>query len=103
MKIKNKSNQYLFLFDVGDKKFKFNPSDIVDIGDCNIDEEILCEQGWTKILHKTIPEKQKVFTITTKSGKKIKCSGRHRFPLSNGEEKTCSNLKIGDILLSKNI
>jgi len=86
-----------------DTKIESKHRGLIDIGDCNIDEEILCEQGWTKILHKTIPEKQKVFTITTKSGKKIKCSGRHRFPLSNGEEKTCSNLKIGDILLSKNI
>ena len=86
-----------------DTKIESRERGLIEIGDCKVNEEIWCEQGWTKILHKTIPEKQKVFMITTKSGKKIKCSGKHRFPLSNGEEKTCSNLKPGDILLSKNI
>jgi intein/homing endonuclease len=86
-----------------DTKIESKERGLINIGDCKVDEEILCEQGWTKILHKTIPEKQKVFMITTKSGKKIKCSGKHRFPLSNGEEKSCSDLKHGDILLSKNI
>lgn len=86
-----------------DTKIESRDRGLIEIGDCKVNDEILCEQGWTKILHKTLPEKQKVFMITTKSGKKIKCSGKHRFPLSNGEEKTCSSLKPGDILLSKNI
>lgn len=83
-----------------DTKIESKERGLIEIWDCNINEEILCEQGWTKILHKTLPEKQKVFMITTKSGKKIRCSGKHRFPLNNGEEKTCFNLKPGDILLS---
>jgi hypothetical protein len=86
-----------------DTKIESKERGLINIGDCKVDDEILCEHGWTKILHKTIPEKQKVFMIITKSGKKIKCSGKHRFPLSNGEEKSCSDLKQGDILLSKNI
>jgi intein/homing endonuclease len=86
-----------------DTKIESRERGLIEIGDCNINDEILCEQGWTKILHKTLPEKQRVFMITTKSGKKIKCSGKHRFPLASGEEKPCFALKAGDILLSKNI
>ena len=86
-----------------DTKIESRERGLIEIGDCNINDEILCEQGWTKILHKTLPEKQRVFMITTKSGKKIKCSGKHRFPLASGEEKPCFALKPGDILLSKNI
>lgn len=45
--------------------------------------------------------KQAVFEITTKSGKKIKCSAKHKFPTSAGLQSIESGLKIGTKLIIK--
>ena len=45
--------------------------------------------------------KQAVFEITTKSGKKIKCSAKHKFPTSAGLQSLESGLKIGTKLIIK--
>jgi len=45
--------------------------------------------------------KQPVFEITTKSGKKIKCSAKHKFPTSAGLQSLESGLKIGSKLIIK--
>jgi len=42
-----------------------------------------------------------VFEITTKSGKKIKCSAKHKFPTSAGLQSLESGLKIGSKLIIK--
>ena len=45
--------------------------------------------------------KQPVFEITTKSGKKIKCSAKHKFPTSAGLQSLEAGLKIGSKLIIK--
>jgi len=45
--------------------------------------------------------KQPVFEITTKSGKKIKCSAKHKFPTFTGLQTLETGLKIGDKLIIK--
>lgn len=84
-----------------DTKIETKNKGLISILDLKIGDYISCEQGWTKVLYKTLPEKQKIYKITTASGKSIKCSGNHRFPTADGLELKASILKIGDVLLSK--
>jgi replicative DNA helicase len=46
-------------------------------------------------------EKQQVYEITTKSGKKIRCSNKHIFPTVMGERNILSGLSVGDKLFVK--
>ena len=86
-----------------DTKIETKSRGTINISELEVGELISCENGWTSVLHKTLPEKQKIFKITTKSGKIIKCSGKHRFPIANGLELEAKNLKVGDVLLSRNV
>ena len=47
--------------------------------------------------------KQHVYEITTKSGKKIKCSDRHLFPTTTGLRNIQNGLSIGDKLYTKSL
>ena len=86
-----------------DTKIETKDRGTINISELYVGDSILCENGWTKVLCKTIPEKQKIYKITTKSGKIIRCSGKHRFPTSDGLELEARNLKVSDVLLSKNV
>ena len=68
--------------------------------DVKIGDELLSDEGYN-IVKKIYPIEEKPrYLITTKSGKKIICSGEHRFP--TGKEKVYksihSGLKIGEKL-----
>lgn len=68
--------------------------------DVKIGDELLSDEGYN-IVKKIYPIEEKPrYLITTKSGKKIICSGEHRFPI--GKEKVYksihSGLKIGEKL-----
>ena len=69
----------------------------IKIKDISINDYILTEDGYKKIINKTNIIKQKVFLIKTKSGKQLKASGNHIFPTINGDVK-CSDLNIGSNL-----
>lgn len=72
----------------------------VRLSEINIGDRIMGKNGFVTVnkVHPTI--KQPVFEITTKTGKKIKCSAKHKFPTENGLLKELANgLTIGDKLL----
>lgn len=54
--------------------------------------------GPVKVLEVLPIIKQQVFEITTKSGKKIKCSAKHKFPTQTGLLSIETGLKIGEKL-----
>lgn len=65
-------------------------------------EEILTHKGYKKVIKIFPVEKQPVYKIKLKSGKEIICSGRHEFPLKNGETKSIEEgLEKGFKLLVK--
>lgn len=70
--------------------------DTVKIGDY-----LTSNDGPVKVLEILPIVKKPVFEITTKSGKKIKCSTTHKFPTIDGLKTIESGLKIGDKLIIK--
>lgn len=68
------------------------------IKDLQVGEEILSHSGYVTVDHIFPVEKQDVYEITTKSGKKILCSANHIFPTTNGEKNINTGLSIGDSL-----
>lgn len=75
---------------------------ITEIKDINEGDEILTHDGYKKIITKFPIEKQPVYKITTKSGKTIKVSAKHEFPVGYGKLKSIkTGLQVGDKLLTK--
>lgn len=75
---------------------------IIEIGTINEGDEILTHDGFKKVTKVFPIEKQPVYEIKTKSGKTIKVSAKHEFPVKYGKLKSISNgLKVGDLLLTK--
>lgn len=73
-----------------------------EIKDVIIGDEILTHSGYKKVTNIFPIEKQKVYKIKTKSGKEIKVSDKHDFPVSSGALKSIrTGLSIGDSLLIK--
>ncbi len=73
----------------------------IQIKDINVGDEILSNEGYSKVRLKTTPVKQNLLKITTESGKVIKCSHRHIFPKNDNKEPIecmAKNLKVGDEL-----
>ena len=65
-------------------------------------DEILTHEGYKKITEVFPIQKQAIYKIKTKSGKEIKVSAKHEFPVKYGKLKSISTgLKIGDKLLTK--
>ena len=81
----------------GEKELETN---IVNL---NIGDKIKSKNGFNTVTNKYDIEKQKVYKITTKSGKIIKCSKKHIFPTSEKEKSIESGLTIGDKLIINNI
>ena len=70
------------------------------IKDLQVGEEILSHSGYVTVDHVFPVEKQDVYEITTKSGKKILCSANHIFPTTSGEKNINTGLSVGDSLFS---
>lgn len=72
------------------------------IKDVVIGDEILTHDGYKKVTDVFPIEKQQVYKIKTKSGKEIKVSAKHDFPVDSGVLKSIrTGLSIGDKLLIK--
>lgn len=85
-----------------DTKVTIENQGVIEIKNVNIGDKILTNEGF-KFISNVFPiEKQPVYEITTKSGKKIKVSKKHIFPIVGGVEKSINTgLKVGDKLFSK--
>jgi replicative DNA helicase len=74
----------------------------IEIKDVKVNDNILTHDGYKKVSHVFPIEKQAVYKIKTKSGKEIKVSARHEFPVVNGKLMSISSgLSVGDKLLLK--
>ena len=72
------------------------------INTLSVGDEILSKNGKFNKVRIVYPkEKQKVYKITTKSGKIIECSDLHLFPTENGFKNIQEGLICGDKLLVK--
>lgn len=85
-----------------DTKVIIHGKGVMEIKDVNEGDEILTHDGYKKITTKFPIEKQPVYKITTKSGKTIKVSAKHEFPVGYGKLKSIkTGLQVGDKLLTK--
>jgi len=70
---------------------------VIKIGDVKLGDKILTHKGYKEVTHIFPIEKQKVYKIKTKSGKEIKVSAKHDFPISSGVLKSIrTGLSVGD-------
>jgi len=72
--------------------------DKVTVGDL-----LSSNDGMVEVLEVLPTIKQPVFEITTKSGKKIKCSAKHNFPTANGLRNIENGLQVGEKLYIKSM
>jgi hypothetical protein len=70
------------------------------IAEVRVGERLLGSDGFVTVSQVHHPKKKKVYEITTKSGKKIRCSADHVFPTSTGRSSINTGLSIGDLLNS---
>ena len=76
------------LVEVNSRKVRI---DTVKVGDY-----LTSNEGPVKVLEVLPVTTQPVFEITLKSGKKIKCSAKHKFPTPNGTKTIETGLAVGD-------
>lgn len=69
------------------------------IKDVAVGDEIKTDEGYNTIKAISDVTKQKVYKITTKSGKTITCSERHVFPSDSGEKSIRTGLSVGSMLM----
>lgn len=69
------------------------------IKDVAVGDEIKSDDGYNTIKAISDVTKQKVYKITTKSGKTIMCSDRHVFPSDSGEKSIRTGLTVGSMLM----
>jgi replicative DNA helicase len=75
---------------------------LIQIKDVVLGDKILTHEGYKDITHIFPIEKQPVYKITTKSGKVIKVSAKHKFPVLNeGFLSIESGMSVGDKLYVK--
>lgn len=91
------SNRCLSLDTIVEKK----SGQKIQIKDIEIGDMILSHSGYVEVKHVYPIEKQDVYEIATKSGKKIICSAKHIFPTASGEKNILSGLAVGDHLFVK--
>lgn len=84
-----------------DTKVQVENRGVIEIKDLTEHDNILTVDGFKPVTKIYPIEKQMVYEVTTRSGKTIKCSGKHIFPTSKGYKKL-KNIHIGDKLFSKN-
>lgn len=74
----------------------------ISLKELKLNDEVLTHEGFKKVTYIFPIEKQPVYKIKLKSGKVIKCSALHNFPLANGKLKSISSgLQVGDTFLTK--
>ena len=73
----------------------------IRIDNVKIGDYLTSNAGPVQVLEILPIVKRPVFEITTKSGKKIKCSAEHKFPTTDGLKTLETGLKIGDKLIIK--
>lgn len=73
----------------------------IKIKDIKVGDKILSHSDYVTVKNIFEIEKQEVYEITTKSGKKIRCSNKHIFPTITGEKNILSGLSTGDVLFVK--
>lgn len=75
------------------------PNGFCRLSDVSPGDQILGPAGFVEVkkVHPTI--KQPVFEVTTASGKKIRCSAKHKFPTSHGLKDLSDGLAVGHKLL----
>jgi archaellum biogenesis ATPase FlaH len=66
-----------------------------------VGDKILSSSGYVQVKKIYPIEKQKMYEIVTKSGKVIKCSGKHLFPTASGVSSLESGLSVGDSFFVK--
>jgi replicative DNA helicase len=74
---------------------------LIQIKDVKVGDKILTHDGFKNISYVFPIEKQPVYKITTKGGKEIKVSSKHKFPTQKGLMSINSGLSIGDTLYVK--
>ena len=78
------------------------PSGEVPIGNISAGDLVNTHEGFKSVTHVFPVERQPVYEITLKSGKKIKCSARHEFPTAANELLSIeTGLCVGETLLTK--
>lgn len=83
-----------------DTQVEIESKGTIQIKDIEIGDKIKSHDGYNTVTDVFPITKQDVYEITTKSGKKIRCSGNHIFPSSSGEKTIYEGLKVGDKLHS---
>ena len=73
----------------------------IRLDEVKVGDNLASNDGLVEVLEVLPTTKQLAFEVTTKSGKKIKCSAKHNFPTNNGLKSLESGLKVGDALLCK--
>jgi len=81
-----------------DTLVKTKTGEEIKLRDIKVGQEILSHSGYVNVENVFPIEKQDVYEIVTKSGKKIVCSANHIFPTTNGEKNIKTGLSIGDSL-----
>lgn len=75
---------------------------LIKIKDTVLGDKILTHEGYKPITHIFPIERQPVYKIKTKSGKEIKVSSKHKFPVKDkGFLSIQSGLNVGDVLFTK--
>ena len=75
----------------------------IQLKNIKVGDELLSNNGvYNRVLKIYPAKKQQVYCITTESGKKIMCSGEHRFPTDNIEttKSIHTGLRVGDNLIT---
>jgi replicative DNA helicase len=74
----------------------------IEIRNIKEGDEILTHKGYKKVTHVFPITKQPVYKIKLKSGKTIKVSKKHKFPIKDGNMLSIEDgLKVGNVLLVK--
>lgn len=84
-----------------DTKIETECGSKINIIDVSVGDKIKGSDGYVTVKNKFEVTKQKVYEITTKSGKKIKCSKKHIFPTTKGHINIETGLCVGDSLLTE--
>lgn len=78
------------------------PTGEVPIGNISTGDMVNTHEGFKSVTHVFPVERQPVYEITLKSGKKIKCSARHEFPTAANKLLSIeTGLCVGETLLTK--
>jgi hypothetical protein len=85
-----------------DTKVEIQDKGVIEIKDVELGDKILTHDGYKDITHIFPIQKQPVYKIKTKSGKEIKVSTKHKFPVKDkGMISIERGLSVGDKLFIK--